>query len=79
MLPENRISTHTGEILLEEFINPLELSQVALAAHIGLPVQRFNEIVRGKRRISPETTCTWRTEASPRFAKQIVPQKHSHY
>ena len=36
MLPENRISTHTGEILLEEFINPLELSQVALAAHISV-------------------------------------------
>ena len=55
MLPENRIPTHPGEILLLEFLNPLELSQVAFAEHIGVPVQRVNEIVRGKRGISPET------------------------
>lgn len=45
MLPENRLPTHPGEILLEEFLNPLGLSQVATAGHIGVPVQRFNEIV----------------------------------
>ena len=55
MLPENRIPTHPGEVLLEEFLNPLELSQVAFAGHIGVPVQRVNEIVRGKRGISPDT------------------------
>ena len=55
MLPENRIPTHPGEILLEEFLNPLGLSQVAFAAHIGVPVQRVNEIVRGKRGITPES------------------------
>jgi addiction module HigA family antidote len=55
MLPENRIPTHPGEILLEEFLNPLGLSQVAFAAHIGVPVQRINEIVRAKRGITPET------------------------
>jgi addiction module HigA family antidote len=55
MLPENRIPTHPGEILLEEFLNPLGLSQVAFASHIGVPVQRINEIVRGKRGITPET------------------------
>ncbi|MFZ5879935.1 MAG: HigA family addiction module antitoxin [Chloroflexota bacterium] len=55
MLPENRIPTHPGEILLEEFLSPLGLSQVAFAAHIGVPVQRINEIVRGKRGITPET------------------------
>ena len=55
MLPENRIPTHPGEILLLEFLNPLELSQVSFAEHIGVPVQRVNEIVRGKRGISPET------------------------
>ena len=55
MLPENRIPTHPGEILLLEFLNPLGLSQVAFAEHIGVPVQRVNEIVRGKRGISPET------------------------
>jgi addiction module HigA family antidote len=47
MLPENRIPTHPGEVLLEEFLNPMELSQVAFAEHIGVPVQRVNEIVRG--------------------------------
>jgi addiction module HigA family antidote len=55
MLPENRIPTHPGEILLEEFLNPLRLTQVSFAAHIGVPVQRVNEIVRGKRGITPES------------------------
>jgi addiction module HigA family antidote len=53
MLPENRIPTHPGEILLEEFLIPLEMSQVAFAEHIGVPVQRINEIVRGKRGVTP--------------------------
>jgi addiction module antidote protein, HigA family len=55
MLPENRIPTHPGEILLEEFLVPMNVSQVAFAAHIGVPVQRVNEIIRGKRGITPET------------------------
>jgi addiction module HigA family antidote len=55
MLPENRIPTHPGEILQEQFLEPLGLSQVALAAHLGVPVQRINEIVRGKRGVTPET------------------------
>ena len=55
MLPENRIPTHSGEILLEEYLHPLNLSQVAFAKHIGVPIQRINEIVRGKRGITPET------------------------
>jgi addiction module HigA family antidote len=55
MLPENRIPIHPGEILLEEFLIPLEMSQVAFAAHIGVPVQRVNEIVRGKRGVTPES------------------------
>jgi addiction module HigA family antidote len=55
MLPKNRIPTHPGEILLEEFLHPLEITQVAFARHIGVPVQRINELVRGKRGITPET------------------------
>ena len=55
MLPENRIPTHPGEILLEEFLIPLEISQVAFAAHVGVHVQRINEIVRGKRGVTPES------------------------
>lgn len=55
MLPENRITTHPGEILKEEFLNPAGFTQVALARHIGIPIQRVNEIIRGKRGITPET------------------------
>jgi antitoxin HigA-1 len=55
MLPENRIPTHPGKILLQEFLIPLGFSQVAFAGHIRMPVQRINEIVRGKRGITPET------------------------
>lgn len=55
MLPENRIATHPGEILKEEFLDPVGITQVALAQHIGIPLQRVNEIVRGKRGITPET------------------------
>ena len=55
MLPEQRTPTRPGEILAEEFLKPLDLTQVALADHIGVPVQRVNEIVRGKRGITPET------------------------
>ena len=55
MQPENRIPTHPGEILLEEFLVPLGQTQVALAAHLGVPIQRINELVRGKRGVTPET------------------------
>jgi len=55
MIPKNRIPKHPGEIPLEEFLIPMGLSQVKLAAHIGVPAQRINEIVRGKRGITPET------------------------
>ena len=51
----NRIPAHPGEILLEESLVPLALAQVALSEHIGVSVQRINEIVRGKRGITPET------------------------
>ena len=55
MIPAKRIPTHPGEILEEEFLKPLGISQVAFAAHLGVPVQRINELVRGKRGITPET------------------------
>jgi len=46
---------HPGEILLEEFLQPLEISQYRLAKDIGVPPRRINEIVQGKRAISPDT------------------------
>jgi addiction module HigA family antidote len=55
MIPENRIPTHPGVILSQEFLIPLGISQVAFAAHLGVPVQRVNELVRGKRGVTPET------------------------
>lgn len=55
VLPKRRLPTHPGEILNEEFLIPLGLTQVALAEHLGVPVQRVNELVRGKRGVTPET------------------------
>lgn len=55
MLPTHRVPTHPGEVLVEEFLKPLGLTQVALAAHLGVPVQRVNEIARGKRGVTAET------------------------
>jgi len=46
---------HPGEILMEEFLYPLGLSQIQLANDIGVPPRRINEIVHGKRRITADT------------------------
>ena len=46
---------HPGEILLEEFLKPMDLSQNRLALDIRVPARRINEIVHGKRRISADT------------------------
>jgi addiction module HigA family antidote len=46
---------HPGEILLEEFLKPMELSQNRLAMDIHVPARRINEIVQGKRRITADT------------------------
>ena len=46
---------HPGEILLEEFLTPLAVSQYRLAKEIGVPARRINEIVHGQRRISADT------------------------
>ena len=55
MIPENRIPTHPGVILSQEFLAPLGVSQVAFAAHLGVPVQRINELIRGKRGVTRQT------------------------
>lgn len=46
---------HPGEILLEEFLNPMELSQYRLAKDISVPPRRINEIVHGTRAVSANT------------------------
>lgn len=50
-----RISTHPGEMLRDEFLIPLGISQNALALKIRVPATRIGEIVKGKRAISPDT------------------------
>lgn len=55
MLPGNRIATHPGQILLQEFLEPLGLTQSELARALDIPLNRVNELVRGKRGLTPET------------------------
>ena len=54
-MPKTMDPIHPGEILLEEFLEPLKLSQNRLANAIGVPPLRINEIVLGKRRITADT------------------------
>lgn len=54
-IPLNRRPTHPGEILLAEFLAPLELSQRELATKLHIPYQRINELVNGKRGMTPGT------------------------
>ena len=55
-MKENKLPPiHPGEILMEEFLKPMELSQYRLAKDISVPARRINEIVHGKRSISPDT------------------------
>ena len=69
MIPSHRTPTHPGEILQEEFLAPLGRTQVALAEHVGVSVQRVNELVRGKRGITPETAwlLAQALDTSPEF------------
>jgi addiction module HigA family antidote len=46
---------HPGEILMEEFLEPMGITQYRLSKDIGVPPRRINEIVHGKRAISPDT------------------------
>lgn len=55
MLPTHRIPTHPGDILLTEFLDPMGIPQIDLAAHLKVPVQQINELVRGKRGVTPNT------------------------
>lgn len=54
-LPSDRPPTHPGEMLLEEFLKPHGLTQTALAERIRVSYPRVNEIVNGKRGITPDT------------------------
>ncbi len=54
-IPTHRTPTHPGEMLLEEFLVPMGLTQRELAARIGVPYQRVNDIVNGRRGVTPST------------------------
>ena len=55
MIPKHRSPVHPGEILVEEFLTPMGISQVELARKMGVPVQRVNTLINGKRDMSAET------------------------
>jgi addiction module HigA family antidote len=54
-IPSNRAPTHPGEVLIEEFLNPLKITQRELADAIRVPYQRVNELVNQKRGVTPST------------------------
>jgi addiction module HigA family antidote len=54
-IPKNREPTHPGEMLSEEFLLPMNITQRELADAIHVPYQRVNELVNGKRGITPST------------------------
>lgn len=54
-IPTHREPTHPGEMLLEEFLKPMGLSQKDLAEGIHVPYQRVNELIRARRGVTPST------------------------
>ena len=54
-VPTHRTPTHPGEMLREEFLLPMGLTQQRLAKEIGVPYQRVNELVNGRRGVTPST------------------------
>ncbi len=54
-VPTHREPTHPGEVLLEDFLNPMGLSQRDLASGIRVPYQRVNELINGRRGITAAT------------------------
>ncbi len=54
-IPTHRMPTHPGEMLLKEFLIPMKITQRQLADAIHVPYQRVNEIVNGRRGITPST------------------------
>ena len=54
-LPTENPPVHPGEMLLEEFLKPLGVSQSAFAVRLGVSFPRLNEIIRGKRAVTPDT------------------------
>jgi addiction module HigA family antidote len=68
-IPKERIARHPGEVLLQEYIKPLGLTQAALAKELEISTNRPNELVRGKRGITANTALRLarRFDTSPEF------------
>ena len=54
-LPKDRPPTHPGEMLLEEFVKPLDITQTELAQKLGVSYPRLNEIIKCRRSVTPDT------------------------
>jgi antitoxin HigA-1 len=69
MNKEKLMPVHPGEVLLEEFLKPMNLSQNQLALALRVPARRINEIIHGKRRITADTALRLALyfNMSPRF------------
>lgn len=55
MLPKKRPTTHPGEMLLKEFLEPLGITQMEFAEHLGWTYARLNEIINGRRNVSADS------------------------
>lgn len=58
MIPKRRAPTHPGEMLLKEFLEPMQITQKDFASHLGWTYTRLNEIINGKRGISAGSALT---------------------
>lgn len=68
-LPKNRRPTAPGEVFLEDFLLPLEITQKEAATHLRISYPRMNEIVNGKRSVTPDTALRLArfTDTEPEF------------
>src|SRR3989304_4482333 len=69
MAPKKLAPVHPGEILLEEFLEPLGISQYRLAKDVSVPPRRINEIVHGKRGITADTSLRLARYCRPPLAR----------
>ncbi|MGH9371403.1 MAG: HigA family addiction module antitoxin [Vicinamibacterales bacterium] len=69
MIPKHRQPMHAGEILVEEFLKPLKLTQVGAAERMGISANRMNELCRGKRAVTADTALRLATllKTTPEF------------
>src|SRR5687767_6613529 len=82
-LPTNRAPTTPGEILLEEWLKPMKLTQLALAARMGVDIQLVNGIVNGRRAVTAKTALLLAKalKTTPEFwlnAQMAVDLWHAH-